>query len=398
MWLFGFGRKLDSNIKELMKINLKRKLPVIVLYSANQKGVKSKILYNGGKIKYEYNNVNAIACDISPYGIDKLTEIPESRFIILDYKATLCLKNTQDALGLSTARLFNLTGKNIGIGLVDSGVYPHPDLTFSREAVVFFKDLINGFEKPYDDNGHGSFLSGCIAASGYSSSKQYMGISPDACLCVIKAFDASGNGFMSDIIKAIDILIEEREKHNIRIICLPFEFQNLSQFKLNPLEAIIKKSVELGITVIVPSGNFGPQPYSIYSPGNMKEVITVGGVSYDTKQNNSICSFSGRGPTKNGTLKPDIVAPCMNITSLSSNTSYNPMLKIKPVLNTPYTTKSGTSIACAIITGICALILEKTPTLTPQDLKAILGISTVSIKDNKFSQGKGMVTFEKIIK
>lgn len=400
MWLFGFGKKIDENIKSLMKINLKKRIPVIVCFKGVSKSIKNKIIYNGGKIKYEYTNANAIACEISPYGVDRLTELPEVSFVFIDHKAVLCLKNALAITGINSARTFNLTGKNIGIGVIDSGVYPHPDLTIQRNAIVYFKDLINNFDKPYDDNGHGTFTCGCISSSGYSSSKTYMGVAPDSNLCVVKAFDASGNGFISDIIKGIDLLIDEREKYNIRIMCIPFEFPYIKTIKANPLEEIIKKAIQNNIVVFAPSGNLGPQPYSIYFPGNMKDIITVGGISHGDKihKNLSISIFSGRGPTSSGDTKPDIIAPCANITSLSSNTSYNPEFRVKTELQNPYTTKSGTSAACAIASGVAALILEKTPELSPADIKSILFISTTSLGENKFSQGKGIIDFEKIVK
>lgn len=400
MWFLGFGKKIDSNIKTYMKINMKRKIPIILCYKDNLKMIKNKILYNGGKIKYEYLHVNAISCELSPYSVDKLSEIPEVSYISIDHKAALTLKNAGEAMGINHARVFSLTGKGIGIGLVDSGVFPHSDLTSKRNSISFFYDLINGYEKPYDDNGHGTFLSGCIAGSGALSSNQYVGTAPDSNLCVVKAFDASGNGFISDIVKAIDLLIALKDKYNIRIICLPFEFPYMSKMKVNPLEEIIKNALIDNISIIAPSGNLGPQPYSIYFPGNIKDVVTVGGCSCidNNIKNYKVSSFSGRGPTSGGIAKPDLVAPSMGITSLASNTSYNPTLRVKPDVKNPYSTMSGTSAACALITGVCALILEKTPELKPGDLKSVLTLSTISIGENKFSQGNGLMIFDKILK
>lgn len=400
MWLFSLGKKLDKAIKPYLNINSKRKIPVIVCYRNNLRIIKNKILSGGGKVKYEYLNVNAIACEISPYGIDKLSEIPEVSFIAFDYKASLCLRRTRDIMGLSFARTFNLTGRGIGVGLIDSGVFPHTDLLSKRNAISYFEDLVNNGQKPYDDNGHGTFMSGIIASSGSGSSDMYSGIAPDSNLVCIKAFDASGKGFMSDIIKGIDILISQRDNYNIKIICLPLEFPYIEKLKVNPLEEIITTAIQNKIAVVAPSGNSGPQPYSIYCPGNIRDVITVGGaLAPDTNiKSTRVSSFSGRGPTLDGSAKPDIIAPSVNITSLSSNTGYFPSGKKIPSLDNLYTTSSGTSISCALIAGMAALLLEKTPTLSPQDIKSILCLSTISIGDNKYSQGKGMFIFDKIVK
>lgn len=400
MGFFSFRNKLDKTISPYIKIDSKRKIPVIICYSGNDKPVKNKIVTNNGKIKHEYEHLNAISCELSPKAIDKISELPETSYICFDHKASLCLRKAGDALGVGYARLLNLTGKSIGIGIVDSGVFLHPDLVAERRTIRFFTDLVNGYDKPYDDNGHGTFISGCIASSGNMSDGLYKGIAPDSNLCVVKAFDASGNGYLSDVIKGIDLLLSVRESENIRILCLPFEVHCIDKLKTNPLELIIKKAYAENISVIVPSGNHGPMPYSIYCPGNINEVITVGGI--DTTGNDiknyKIPGFSGRGPTLKGSAKPDISAPCVSITSLASDILYKPSFKRIPSVKTPYTSMSGTSISCALICGFAALLLEKNPSLTPQDLKSILCLSTISIGESKYSQGSGLFIFDKLTK
>lgn len=394
MWLTSF-KKIDKSIKPYLKTDSKKKIPVIISYKENINIIKSRIISSSGKIKYEYINIKAISSELPPINIDKLSENPEVKFITLDFKASLCLKNSYDVLNINSGRKFNLTGKNVGIGIIDTGVFPHPELQERRNAISFFSDLINGYLKPYDDNGHGTFISGCIASQG-----EYPGIAPDSSLYMIKAFDSSGNGFMSDIIKGIDILITSRQKYNLRIICLPFEFPYLSETSIAPLIEIIKKAIELNILVMACSGNLGSKPYTIYPPGSIKDVITVGGADCNSCDLNNIrvSGFSGRGPLLNGTSKPDIIAPCANITSLSSNTSYIPGIRKTPTFDNKYRSASGTSIACAIMSGICALILEKDPNLTSNDLKSILTISAQTTGESKYSEGSGLFNFEKIIK
>lgn len=393
MGLFGLKNKLDSNIKGLIPITAKRKIPVIICYRDNPKSVRIKILYNNGKIKYEYEHVKAIACDLSPISVDKLCELPEITYALYDYRAELCLKSSCEGLGVKYARVSNLSGRGIGIGLVDTGVFPHPDLTSKKIVVDGFIDLINNYEKPYDDNGHGTFMAGCIAGA-------LSGVAPDANIYAIKAFNLAGKGRISDIIRAIELIIEKKSYKNIKLLCLPFEIPYLGTPKVNPLEDIIKKALSENITVVTPSGNFGPEPYSIYCPGNIKEVITVGGCSYSNSSGapTKVSDFSGRGPTHTNLSKPDVVAPAFNVTSLASNTNYRPGVRLKPLINTPYTTMSGSSIACALITGVCALILESNPILKPSDIKSILNLSSASIGENKLSQGTGMVFLEKIFK
>lgn len=135
---------------------------------------------------------------------------------------------------------------------------------FNKKTIYYFKDLINGINKPYDDNGHGTFLSGIMCSNG-NTNKLYKGISPDAKLCVFKCFNSLGFGYMSDIIMALDILLSIKEDYNIKVVCLPFEFPYLNKLYINPLEKIINKLIENNINIVVPSGNLGSQNMSIYS-------------------------------------------------------------------------------------------------------------------------------------
>ncbi|KRQ86308.1 Serine protease AprX [Caloramator mitchellensis] len=386
--MFFINRKIDAHLKQFMKLNIKNKIPVIILIKSNTNKIKSKVLSSNGKIKWEYENISAISCELSPMSIDALTEYPEVSFICYDYKGNLCLTNAHKIMGTNIINVYGLTGKNIGIGLIDTGVYPHPDLINKRNTIAYFKDLINGFDKPYDDNGHGTFLSGCIAANKYTTNIE--GIAPDSSIYMIKAFDTTGKGFLSDVVKGIDILISMSSNTNLRIITLPFEF-DISPI-INPLELIIKTAISKNIIVVAAAGNNGPQSFSINCPGNIEEVITVGGAECSGNiKSCKVASYSGRGPTTNKITKPDVVMLSSNITSLSSDTTYLPGKSSH--IASFYTIKSGTSIAAAFVAAYCAIMLEKTPTLTPKDMKSVVCLSTISLGENKYSQGKGLVTF-----
>jgi subtilisin family serine protease len=388
--------KIDPCIKAYLKGNTRRKIPVIITCRGDTQKIKGKVTYNGGKLRHEYENVNALACDLSSLGVDRLSEQPDVCYITMDYKASLCMKAAASSIGISHAASFHLTGKGVGIGLVDTGVFPHPDLISPRNSISFFQDLIGSFKKPYDNNGHGTFMAGCIC----SSSPVYPGIAPAADLCIVKAFDASGHGLMSDIMKAIDILLGIREKYNIRVMCLPFEFPYMTRMKSNPLEELIKKAISMDISVVAPSGNMGMQPCSIYFPGNIKDIITVAGAVCESSNKTlfSISSFSGRGPGPKELSKPDLAAPSVNITSLNSSLSYLPSRSPSLDASSKYTTMSGTSIACAIVSAACAVVLEKSPELKCQDLKSVLRLSTISMGENKYAQGTGLFVFDKLLK
>ncbi len=84
----------------------------------------------------------------------------------MDDHAILCGLSIGTANRIATNKSFNFTGKNVSIGLIDSGVYPHQDLTNPTNKIDMFLDLLNNYSYPYDDNGHGTALSGIICGSG----------------------------------------------------------------------------------------------------------------------------------------------------------------------------------------------------------------------------------------
>lgn len=398
MFLPGTNKKIDDSLKPHVRSLSKKRMPIIVCYGNNNVRVKNRIINEGGTLKYEYKEIKAFACELSPMGADKLSELPEVKYICSDHRAVLSLYKAGEGIGLYNARRFRLTGKGVTVGIVDSGIYSHPELCKNGSASVLFRDIINGYVKEYDDNGHGTFIAGIIAASGSREMTVFnQGIAPDADIAMIKAFDASGRGYLSDIIRGIEILIEDREKYNIKIINLPFEFPTELRLRINPLEQIIDRAIEEGIAVVAPAGNNGPAPYSIGMPGCFKGVITAAGAYGKGRGTYRIENFSGRGPAKEDTQKPDISAPS-SVTSLDSDTSFRPEPGRVCTGKALYRTSSGTSAASAIISGAAALILQKSPGLSPGDLKAVILLSSSSLGENKFSQGSGMFIFDKLIK
>lgn len=398
MGLFNFRNKMDKTISPYIGLNSKRKLPVIVCYRGNSKFVKTKITHLNGSIKHEYLNLAAFSCELSPLSAQKISELPEITYVAFDHKASLCLRKARDEMGFSNNNSLRLTGRNIGIGILDTGVFPHPDLVNKRNSIKFFYDVLNSCKNPYDDNGHGTFVCGCINSTGKSSDGLYRGIAPESDLYVIKAFDAIGRGYMSDIISGIDILLALSEKENLKILCLPFEFAELEDTKLKPMIDIIEIAIKKGLTVITPAGNSGSKPYSIYCPGNIAEVITVGGTGPMEANVKTLKTspYSGRGPTTANLPKPDLCAPSGLTTSLSSNVTYLPGKSKFAMPQNLYTTASGTSISCALIAGFAALLLEKNNTLSPSDLKSVLNLLTTSYGESKFSQGSGFFDFSKL--
>ena len=87
--------------------------------------------------------------------------------------------------GADSAYKQNLYGSGIGIAVLDSGIYPHPDFMNHGSRITAFRDFVNHRQTPYDDNGHGTHIAGIIAGSGYLSEGKYMGMAPRAHLIIL---------------------------------------------------------------------------------------------------------------------------------------------------------------------------------------------------------------------
>ena len=125
--------------------------------------------------------------------------------------ATVGSTFVQDTLGLD--------GTGVGIAIIDSGVASwHDDLGSSR--VTRFADFVNYQSSAYDDYGHGTHVAGIIAGDGHDSDGRRRGIAPGATLLVEKVLDASGEGYISNVIAAIDYAIANKDALHLRVINL----------------------------------------------------------------------------------------------------------------------------------------------------------------------------------
>ncbi len=333
------------------------------------------------------------------------------------------------------------TGKGIAIAILDTGIYPHPDI---KDKIVAFKDFVNDRETPYDDNGHGTHVAGDAAGTGLASAGKYKGTAPEASLVGIKVLNSDGGAKVSDIVEGIDWVIQNRDKYNIRIINMSVGVP-VTKDQCNAINQAVKRASESGIVVVAAAGNEGPVEGTIAAaPGNSPYAITIGAIddkNTPQKDDDDIASFSSRG-TKDGLLKPDLVAPGTNIISLNvpgseidkqataikyikqlpdeklrilppvlyENFGMNPELvtgksdaelrkfwdKTFSKLNINsiddnYISMQGTSMATPLTAGIIADMLEINPQLSPSQVKDILTKTADDMGKPKTSQGAGVI-------
>ena len=310
----------------------------------------------------------------------------------------MCASSVVHANGIYLDKNFKYTGKGVCVGIVDSGVYPHPDLKKPSNRILQFTDLLNPIHNPYDDNGHGTFISGIVASSGYSSKKMYKGVAVNSGIYMVKAFDKVGRVYISKILEAIDLLINSSEEYNIKVICLPFEILYYDEFTLSLFSKLFDMAIKKNITVVVPSGHNSNEDYSMRGIAMLKNCLTIGGLDTTSEKKPYIASSCC---PNNKFEKPDLCAACVDICSLNSNINFISERNGKKLyprsLDEPYTTYSGTSIAAAYISGICALLYEKNPELTFKDITSLIKFSCTMLKLPKSLQGYGIINIDKLI-
>ncbi|ARK30055.1 Serine protease AprX [Halalkalibacter krulwichiae] len=207
-----------------------------------------------------------------------------------------------------------------------------------------------------------------------------MGPAPKADIIGVKVLNKIGSGSLSTVMEGVEWCIQYNENNperriNIISMSLGSTAQHYGNPASDPMVQIVEEAWDRGIVVCVAAGNEGPRPQTIASPGVSEKVITVGAL--DNKNNvdrtvDEIASFSSRGPTIYGAVKPDIVAPGVNIISLRSPNSYLDKFSKSSRHETNYFILSGTSMATPICAGIVALMLEQSPHLTPDEVKDYL--------------------------
>jgi serine protease AprX len=292
-----------------------------------------------------------------------------------------------------------VTGKGIGIAIVDSGIALHSALKDSslKNKVVANVSFVTGDPSTDDAYGHGTHVAGIIAGqAGPSVTNLYDGgIAPGAQLVNVRVLGADGRGFTSDVIAGIDWVIENRALYNIRVMNLSLGHPVGESCVTDPLCEAVARAVGAGIVVVAAAGNDGRTENGqrilggITSPGNSPFAITVGALNTwgtSDRSDDTVTDYSSRGPTKfDLTVKPDLAAPGNRIVSLEANHGYladhYPVLHRAGTGTNAYMQLSGTSMAAPIVTGAAALLLQGTPSLGTAQVKIALQSGATFVRD-----------------
>jgi len=296
-----------------------------------------------------------------------------------------------------------LNGTGIGVAVIDSGIIDIQDFHGqNNNRVVFGQNFVGGTSGSANDQyGHGSHVAGVIGGNGNNSTGSnyfytFEGIAPNVNLINLRVLDQNGVGTDSQVIAAIQMAIQLKRTYNIRVINLSLGRPVYESYTLDPLDQAVEQAWKAGIVVVVAAGNEGRNNSkntsgygTITAPGNDPYVITVGAMNTKGTPNRAgdvVASYSSKGPTiYDHLVKPDLVAPGNRLISLyASGLTMDQLYPGNEIPTSLYQTNgnstasdtyyvlSGTSMAAPMVSGAAALLLQKNPSLTPDQVKARL--------------------------
>ena len=262
-----------------------------------------------------------------------------------------------------------LQGRGIVIAVVDSGVYRTRDLDKRVRANVNFSA---GKHNAVDHYGHGTFVAGIVAGNGSQSAKKYVGVAPRADILNVRVSDDEGMSTESDVIKALQWVLDNKTRYNIRVANLSLNSSMPQSYHTSPLDAACEILWFNGVVVVVSAGNNGT--VTLFPPANDPFVITVG--TTDDKgtlstSDDTVATFSAYGTTENGFAKPELVTPGRNIIGLLPENDKLTMSATHSAnrIDKNYFKMSGTSVSAPIVSGAVALLLQDEPNLNPDQVK-----------------------------
>jgi serine protease AprX len=336
------------------------------------------------------------------------------------------------------------SGAGVTLAFLDSGFYPHPDLTRPENRILCYVDATgeqpverDSFNKPHVTSWHGLMTSSVAAGNGYMSDRLYRGIAYQAGLVLVKTGNSHGRGIQeADIQRALTWVLDNHYRFNIKIINISLGGDHPSNGKLSELDQLVEEAVRRGMVVVAAAGNSGAE--RLVSPASAPSAITVGGLdgrnTFD--QSRWRLYHSNYGMVAHKQLKPELLAPAiwlaapmlphtrvhnegvflcrldqtisqllqphheMDRAHTDEPTSQLEAMRRKlrkrmieqKYIHPHYQHVDGTSMAAPLVSATIALMLEVNPMLSPAEVKQMLISTAMPLKGFPVNQsGAGLV-------
>ena len=392
-------------------------LTSFIIQGKNVDEVERIVESYGGDITSRLEIISGVAANLSPGIAPRL--LTESGITSIKANSTVNLAKKSgndptpetdypDVVGADLVWEQGTIGTGISVAILDTGLSQEPSIfkgidSHPHDRILAWVDFVDGYNSPHDPYGHGTHVAGIIANSQTGSDDEWNGVAPDVNLVGVRVLDEQGIGSYERVIQGIQWVLEHRDEYNIKVINLSLVSQASSPYWADPLDQAVMKAWAEGITVVVAAGNDGPGAMTIGVPGNTPYVITVGAFTDNYTPYNwnddYLTPFSAAGPTLDGFVKPDLIAPGAHIVStMLPGTNLVKDHQANRV-NSHYFSMAGTSQATAVVSGIAALMLSHDSNLTPDEVKyrlmytafPWLDLDTTDALYSMWQQGAGRV-------
>ena len=320
------------------------------------------------------------------------------------------------------------TGKGVTIAFLDSGFYPHVDLTTPTNRILSYRNMMQregdytSLFQPDAASWHGMMTSVVAAGNGGLSNGFYRGIAPEANVVLVK-MARTGRITERNILDGLRWIFKNREKYNVKIINISAGGDFEHSYLTDPLSRMVEKCARHNINVVCAAGNAGHLPtHPVFPPASAPSCIAVGGLDDKNSINRARRGMyrSSYGPTVDGLQKPEVIAPSIWVPApilpntptaqeaellefldkaedadlhsiIGANAGIDAELDAaldRPVhslrqiialklrqenlITKYYKYVDGTSFAAPIVSSVVAQMLEANPNLTPPQIKKIL--------------------------
>src|ERR1043165_1588803 len=378
----------------------------------------------GGLLVNVLSALNIRIVDVTANDVQVLATDPSVSYISLDapVRSTGHLTTTTGTQQIRVQKTLlgtnNLDGSGVTIAVLDSGIDKNHKSFATTGKIKFSKDF-TGENRTDDPWGHGTHVAAIAAGDGTPTAGAYEGIAPGASLVNLRVLDSQGVGTVSGVLAALDWLLANKGTYGVRVVNMSLGTPAINSYEDDPICNAVRKLVDSGVVVVAAAGNNGKDSNgqriygAIHCPGNEPSAITVGASNSfgtDARNDDSVASYSSRGPTRSfsvdsyglvhydNIIKPDLVAPGNKI--ISAEAAGNGLVKNYPELETnKYSTSnmklmylSGTSMSTPAVAGAAALLLEANSSLTPNMVKMLLMYTAQPLPGfNTLDQGAGQL-------
>ena len=337
----------------------------------------------GATVAWAGARLPVVAATAARADLGALAALPRVLFVEKEDTLELALRESAPMVQAPQARdETGATGAGVVVAVLDDGIdRAHPDLA-GRVVASFdaapapaplpvpLPDPLGILQEtrliPTSTAGHGTHVAGIVAGSGAASDGALVGVAPGAALVDVDVFSGPNSTTSTLALRGLEWTMENAARLGVRIVVM--SLGGRSSDGTDALSRAVDQAAAQGLLVVAAAGNRGPEPGSVRAPGAAAGALTVGAVD----KQGALAGFSARGPTPDGRMKPELVAPGVGIVSAVPVASTTALAALAAGGDPRYGAMSGTSMAAPHVAGVAALLFEIEPALTPEQARTIL--------------------------